>query len=459
MVIRILSGVAWLALAATSAADEVPEKPAVGVSAIESNLRAAVAKVDITPPPGTKVVGHVREVEGRPRPTPRRVLLLDDGRTRAAIVTLDLIACLGRRWSRQVRDVVSKATGTPGGEHHGRGVAQPLRAGLGEGHAVGPGGRSRSSPRPHRRGGQGDAAGDASATARGRIDFNINRRKVIDGRAVVRLNPDGPCDHRVKVLRFDDGRGLDADGRADARRLPPVRLHLGRQVVAAAPGRLPEDERRLPGRGEAVRREGLRRDRPRRCSSRAAPATSARTCPGYPYRCGDEADIRWTGRDLGCAVVRAADRTADPRGAGQAARRSTRSGARRRSSTLPRQGGKTVRCELQALKVGPYLFLTMPGEPIVEYGFRLEKAIADRAVPIVVGYANGGIGYICTAKAYKEGGYEPNNSRSGPEAEEDLIAESLEAGRPRHRRRLRVVRPEAAGRPQELHPVDPDRDG
>ena len=70
--IRVLSGVAWLALAATSAADEVPERPAVGVSAIESNLRAAVAKIDITPPPGTKVVGHVREAQGVRDPTPRR---------------------------------------------------------------------------------------------------------------------------------------------------------------------------------------------------------------------------------------------------------------------------------------------------------------------------------------------------------------------------------------------------
>ena len=43
------------------------------------------------------------------------------------------------------------------------------------------------------------------------------------------------------------------------------------------------------------------------------------------------------------------------------------------------------RCE-----VGPFLFLTMPGEPFVEYGFQIEKAIADRAIPIVVGYANGG---------------------------------------------------------------------
>jgi hypothetical protein len=69
---------------------------------------------------------------------------------------------------------------------------------------------------------------------------------------------------------------------------------------------------------------------------------------------------------------------------------------------------KPVRCELQALKVGPYLFLTIPGEPFVEYGFQIEKAIADRAVPIVVGYANGNLQYVCTDQAYKEGGYEPN---------------------------------------------------
>jgi hypothetical protein len=86
---------------------------------------------------------------------------------------------------------------------------------------------------------------------------------------------------------------------------------------------------------------------------------------------------------------------------------------------------KIVRCELPALKVGPYLFLTSPGAPMVECGFRLEKAIADRAIPIVVGYANGNIGYICTAQAHKEGGFEPTYSDSGPGAEAILIAESL----------------------------------
>src|SRR3954451_8220257 len=58
---------------------------------VESNLRAAVAKVDITPPPGTPIAGHVRDYQGVRGALHAAVLLLDDGRTRAAIVTTDLL--------------------------------------------------------------------------------------------------------------------------------------------------------------------------------------------------------------------------------------------------------------------------------------------------------------------------------------------------------------------------------
>ena len=65
----------------------------------------------------------------------------------------------------------------------------------------------------------------------------------------------------------------------------------------------------------------------------------------------------------------------------------------------------------------------MPGEPMVEYGFKLENAIADRATPIIVGYANGNIGYIATADAHRTGGYEPNMSKLKPEAEAVILKE------------------------------------
>ncbi|MGL4552927.1 MAG: hypothetical protein ACRC33_17265, partial [Gemmataceae bacterium] len=67
-----------LTLTLTLAGSLAAEAPAFKV---ESNLRAAAAKLDITPPPGTKVVGHLREVEGVRDRLHAVVLLLDDGTT------------------------------------------------------------------------------------------------------------------------------------------------------------------------------------------------------------------------------------------------------------------------------------------------------------------------------------------------------------------------------------------
>ena len=96
--------------------------------------------------------------------------------------------------------------------------------------------------------------------------------------------------------------------------------------------------------------------------------------------------------------------------------------SRENVNALPGKKEK-VACEMQAIRVGDFLFLTIPGEPMVEYGFQIEKAIADRAIPIVVGYANDSLGYICTAESHQYGGYEPNMSPLLPEAEPLILDE------------------------------------
>jgi len=143
--------------------------------------------------------------------------------------------------------------------------------------------------------------------------------------------------------------------------------------------------------------------------------------PGYPYRCADEADIEWAGSDLGSSVVSALGRGMVRE---ELSKRKPYYQIRCASKvvSLPGKDGP-VPAELQALKVGPYLFLTMPGEPMVEFGFHIEAAIADRAIPIVVGYANGSIGYIATAQSYQVGGYEPGQSRLTPQAEAIIYKE------------------------------------
>ncbi len=81
--------------------------PPVGIKAddgqfpVRSNLRAGVAKMDITPEnvEQFEVTGHRRKVTGVRDPLRAAVLILDDGDTKAAIVTLDTIGA----WDEMVK--------------------------------------------------------------------------------------------------------------------------------------------------------------------------------------------------------------------------------------------------------------------------------------------------------------------------------------------------------------------
>ncbi|MSU77827.1 MAG: hypothetical protein EXS16_06995 [Gemmataceae bacterium] len=384
---------------------------------VESNLRAGVAKVDITPPPDTPVVGHVRPTNGVRDPIRAGVLLLDNGDTRAAIVTLDLINTPSDMVN-QLREAIADRTKTP---------VKNIMISASHNHS-GPGWSSESAWSRQMVVKITAAAGDALKQLRpvtigygeDRIDFNINRRKVVDGRALVRLNPDGPCDHRVKVLRFDDGKSLEPMGVLMHAVCHPCVFTWGDRLTPPFPKGFPKISADFPGEAQTFVEKiyGLKTHAMflQGCCGDIRP-----NLPGVPYRCGDEADIKWTGRSLGCAVVRAVDRSVVRE---ELAKRKTIYPLRCASSVieLPGKKGKLA-CEMQAMRVGDFLLLTIPGEPMVEYGFKIEKAIADRAIPIVVGYANGHLGYICTAESYKFGGYEPNSSPLLPEAEPMILAE------------------------------------
>jgi hypothetical protein len=61
-----------------------------------------------------------------------------------------------------------------------------------------------------------------------------------------------------------------------------------------------------------------------------------------------------------------------------------------------------LRGEIQAMRLGPVRWISLPGEPFVETGLALKQAGAN----FVVGYANGYLGYFPIRRAYDEGGYE-----------------------------------------------------
>lgn len=384
---------------------------------VESNLNAGVAKVDITPPADTPVVGHVRPTSGVRDPIRAGVLLLANEQTRAAIITLDLINAPSEMVVA-IRDVVAEKSQTP---------RENILVATSHNHS-GPGWNTDSEWGRQTLKRLATATTEAASTMRpvsigygeDQIDFNINRRKVINGRAVVRLNPEGPCDHRVKVLRFDDGRSLEPMSVLMHAVCHPCVFTWGDKLTPPFPNGFPKISADFPGEAqtfvESVYGPTTKSMFLQGCAGDIRP-----NLPGVPYRCGDEADIKWTGRSLGCAVVRAADRSLIRE---ELAKRKTIYPLKCASSTIELPGKKEkVACEMQALRVGNFLFLTIPGEPMVEYGFQIEKAIADRAIPIVVGYANGSVGYICTAESHQYGGYEPNMSPLLPEAEPLILDE------------------------------------
>src|SRR5690242_15679492 len=81
---------------------------------ISSNLRAGVAKVDITPKDvvGMKVTGHSREVTGVRDPLRAGVRGLDEGETRAAIVTMDTLGA-GGGMARLARERIEDVADVP----------------------------------------------------------------------------------------------------------------------------------------------------------------------------------------------------------------------------------------------------------------------------------------------------------------------------------------------------------
>jgi neutral ceramidase len=88
----------------------------------------------------------------------------------------------------------------------------------------------------------------------------------------------------------------------------------------------------------------------------------------------------------------------------------------------------THRAEVQALAIGDCIIVGVPGELFVEYGLRI-KEVAYPMRALVATCANGRVGYIPTAAAFRRGGYETTfgpSSMLAPDAGE-LILETAAA--------------------------------
>ncbi len=83
--------------------------------------------------------------------------------------------------------------------------------------------------------------------------------------------------------------------------------------------------------------------------------------------------------------------------------------------------------EISALAVGPAKILHLPGESMIDFQL-FAQGLRPDAFVAVAAYGDCGTGYICTDRAFEEGGYEPTDAMVAPGSEailKDAIRELL----------------------------------
>jgi neutral ceramidase len=400
-----------------------------------SNLRAGVAKVDITPPLGLPLAGYADRkgpATGIHDPLHAAVIVFDDGKTRSAIVTLDVLDA-GRAEGDEMQAAIAAAAAVP--QDH-------ILINFSHTH----GSPSLRRHTPWRREVIAKVVGAVQLAANrlrpvslgygeGAIDFNINRRVITrDGKCIAGLNPNGICDRRVKVLRVDDGDAvaplavlMHAVCHANV-----YRMH-NTEVTADFPGvakRFVESS--FGPRTTALFLQGCSGDV--RANLPGSPEGYTNETADFG-RSGNEADMTWCGWTLGAEALKVATRLrvqeevrqrspSFPIAAAQDMPGIIADMDRFRAISRPRyelRGDERIDFPIRAMRLGDIWFVGLPGEPVVEYGLNIEKAMAGLGKVFVLGYTPGDVSYIPVARMLAEGGYEVEGGVWSQSSEQEIL--------------------------------------
>jgi hypothetical protein len=240
------------------------------------------------------------------------------------------------------------------------------------------------------------------SVGRGRCEgYAINRRLVRDGVCLFASNPDGVRDDEVTVLVFRDAQ----DGTITA-----VLFHFTCHPTVMGDYRITAD---YPGAA-------------RRVIERAFNGAAAGFLPGCfgdirpnctfiggtKFRRGQPEDVALFGEALGNEVVRVAQEATDPLTPklGGWALTVDLPFMRLDDSSLPNP--PTCPLTIQRLDIAEQVSLiALGGEACCDYGLFIKRLGAEQGRTLIpLGYCNGLVGYLCPARYFSEGGYEPITS-------------------------------------------------
>jgi neutral ceramidase len=455
-------------------------------------FRAGLGRASITPPLTAPHAGWGAQTHVLPDGVETDLwataLVVDDGAQRAVVVDLDLVI-ISRAESEAIRAAAGEAAGVPPGL---------VRVGVTHNHAGPP-------PSAWNWAGQGQAALEryyallpelaAGAVRQGVSNLRparlavgsgesrvaVNRREVApDGRVATGVNPSGPIDPTVFVLRIDGADETPLAAIVGYTMHPTTLGPTNRLISADWPGHLKRTVERITGAtclfvqgatgdvgpgpdgftddARVVRRLGaaigseagrvyheLRlppiRHRHERVWESGAPLGKWIAEPL------DEPDpvVRVLTRPIDLPLIQQppldatearlaeAQRHLDAlKAAGAPAADVERAtfATKRANMTLSRVrafGGRTAfPVELHLLQIGPAILVGVEGEPFVEIGREI-KARSPFRWTWFGGYTGGWAGYVPTPEAYSVGGYEVETSPFAPEAAQALVEGAVKA--------------------------------
>ena len=87
-------------------------------------------------------------------------------------------------------------------------------------------------------------------------------------------------------------------------------------------------------------------------------------------------------------------------------------GEKKLQPAAPRDEPRSLQLDLSVLRINNAFMVYLPGESMVEFQLFAQSVKPDDFVAVAA-YGDLGTGYVCTEKAFDEGGYEPSASKRG----------------------------------------------
>jgi len=407
-------------------------------------LKAGVARATITPPVGIQLVGFAGRgpSDGFHDHLYATALALSDGRTKAVLITCDLIG-LEADLVRELREEIARRTDIPAGNvvlscthtHYGPSVGLPHHG--------------EPDPDVAAYGANlkfllAGAAQEANATlqdvrlgvGRGEAHIGINRReRRADGSIWLGQNPAGPVDREVGVIRFDTGGGRPLATLVNFACHPVCQAGTTTLISADYPGRTREVVEQLTGAPCLFVQGAGANVNPVEMEPRYEPARKLGTILGCEVvkvwenvtpklargltvasQTLDLPAMTFSSLEEGEAQVAElekqwAEQQANHAPAGALHWTETRL-RRAREKLKSLQTGEPlppIPAEVQVLRWGDVALATAPGEVFTEIGLEVKRR-SPLEDTLFAAYTNGSIGYVPVPEAYPEGGYEVSHA-------------------------------------------------